>query len=580
MGADGLKECDIIMKGGVTSGLVYPKAILKLSEVYRFRSIGGTSAGAIAAVLTAAAEYNRDGGGFRCIEALPQELRTKLMSLFQPSPPVRALFYAVKAAFLDKQRTKALGWLVAHYWPSLLTGVLLGSLAAGIALSLGNQFAALLLLFIGTAAGALFLLAFVLHTVFVDLRKLDFGFCPGRTQDGYNDAALSDWLAAKIEIAAGRMQENGTQPQTPLTFGDIWGGYDGTGSEEKPVVDLRMMTTNLSIRRPHALPHIDRNHYFKEAEFRGIFPDWVVDYLVANAQAEPSNDALAGYCTFPSPARLPLVVAARMSLSFPILFAAIPLYRIRYPYKDSDGNFIIERMLFSDGGLSSNFPMHFFDALLPTRPTFGISLEAYDERLPNRRVQLPTEAGRGIGLDSIEIASLPAFLVGLVNAAKDWQDRLQSVLPGYRERIASIYLKGEEGGINLNMSAKQIDGLVNFGERCATLMAGESLDPSDESPFEFNEHRWRRYLIAFARVEEALENAQQIWSGTTHFRDFVGTYEPISYHSPKSWRNEAFSRFDAIMSLVAGWGGKSLRSVDNGRNIPRPESALRITPRP
>ena len=30
MGADGLKECDIIMKGGVTSGLVYPKAILKL----------------------------------------------------------------------------------------------------------------------------------------------------------------------------------------------------------------------------------------------------------------------------------------------------------------------------------------------------------------------------------------------------------------------------------------------------------------------------------------------------------------------------------------------------------------------
>ncbi len=35
----GLKECDIIMKGGITSGVVYPKAILKLSGHYCFRSM-------------------------------------------------------------------------------------------------------------------------------------------------------------------------------------------------------------------------------------------------------------------------------------------------------------------------------------------------------------------------------------------------------------------------------------------------------------------------------------------------------------------------------------------------------------
>jgi predicted acylesterase/phospholipase RssA len=57
-----LAECDIIMKGGITSGVVYPKAILRMSKQYRFRSIGGTSAGAIAAVITAAAEHNRNGG--------------------------------------------------------------------------------------------------------------------------------------------------------------------------------------------------------------------------------------------------------------------------------------------------------------------------------------------------------------------------------------------------------------------------------------------------------------------------------------------------------------------------------------
>src|SRR5467141_4181901 len=48
------KNCDLVMKGGVTSGVVYPKAIFELSKEYRFSSIGGTSAGAIAAVATAA----------------------------------------------------------------------------------------------------------------------------------------------------------------------------------------------------------------------------------------------------------------------------------------------------------------------------------------------------------------------------------------------------------------------------------------------------------------------------------------------------------------------------------------------
>jgi hypothetical protein len=418
-----LRECDIIMKGGITSGVVYPKAILELSKNYQFRSIGGTSAGALAAVITAGAEYNRNGGGFKTIAELPTEIRTKLETLFQPSPTVEALFNAAKFGFLERRWVNALGWLLSVYWLPAMTGVLAGALAAAIALNnFENPFAALLLFLIGLVAGVLLLMIVVVRTVFHELKELDFGFCPGRTQPHSINAGPSDWLAAKIEIAAGRMTEGGPWPQAPLTFGDIWRGPDGTGSEEKPVIDLRMMTTNLSMRRPHALPHIDRNHYFKEAEFRRIFPDWIVDYLVANSK-QANDDTPNGYCTFPSPASLPLVVAARMSLSFPILFAAVPIYRLDYPHKDPNGKPIVERMLFSDGGLSSNFPVHFFDALLPNRPTFGISLETYDERDPSRRVQLPMNPHHGIYLDSEEIDSLPSFLVGLVNAAKDWQDR-------------------------------------------------------------------------------------------------------------------------------------------------------------
>ena len=34
------KKCDLVMKGGVTSAVVYPKAISELSKEYHFRASG------------------------------------------------------------------------------------------------------------------------------------------------------------------------------------------------------------------------------------------------------------------------------------------------------------------------------------------------------------------------------------------------------------------------------------------------------------------------------------------------------------------------------------------------------------
>jgi len=50
------------MRGGITSGIVYPRAIAKLADTYNFRSTGGTSAGAIAATATAAAQFGANNG--------------------------------------------------------------------------------------------------------------------------------------------------------------------------------------------------------------------------------------------------------------------------------------------------------------------------------------------------------------------------------------------------------------------------------------------------------------------------------------------------------------------------------------
>jgi predicted acylesterase/phospholipase RssA len=57
---DDLHRCDLVMKGGITSGIVYPPAIIEIATRYRFVNVGGTSAGAIAAAAAAAAEYGRD----------------------------------------------------------------------------------------------------------------------------------------------------------------------------------------------------------------------------------------------------------------------------------------------------------------------------------------------------------------------------------------------------------------------------------------------------------------------------------------------------------------------------------------
>ena len=37
------RSCDVVMKGGITSGVVYPHAICELARTYRFVDVGGTS---------------------------------------------------------------------------------------------------------------------------------------------------------------------------------------------------------------------------------------------------------------------------------------------------------------------------------------------------------------------------------------------------------------------------------------------------------------------------------------------------------------------------------------------------------
>ena len=79
------------------------------------------------------------------------------------------------------------------------------------------------------------------------------------------------------------------------------------------------------------------------------------------------------------------------------------------------------------------------------------------------------KAGKGQWFAIGTITDVVGLARSIFYSAKNWQDTLQSTLPGYRERIVHVYLKPEEGGLNLAMGKQTIDVLVGLGGR-----AGES----------------------------------------------------------------------------------------------------------
>jgi hypothetical protein len=177
-------ECDLVMRGGITSGIVYPRAIAKLAETYNFRSIGGTSAGAIAAAATAAAQFGANNGEdrFRTIYELPKKLaelkddKSTLERLFQPQPGTSRLFSLLMSG-LEREGTfkkilRVVTTGLANYWCYSVAGAvtLIPLLWAANAGGLGGAPRTVLII----AALILGLLTAILGValgVFLDVRK-------------------------------------------------------------------------------------------------------------------------------------------------------------------------------------------------------------------------------------------------------------------------------------------------------------------------------------------------------------------------------------------------------------------------
>lgn len=236
------KDCDMVMKGGITSGVVYPLTIAEVAKTYRLHSIGGASAGAIAACVAAAAEHRRqvagDDGGFRDLAGLPQELGGCLETLFQPTPGLERPF-AVLLAALDPKPGGKIGrilravvrqrvvWFAAGAVLALLAG-LYGLVVMGRLPIAGDDRLRFLVAAIPTLLGAVAagLLAAGVGLGLLVIRRLPangYGLCDGlsNTRPG---TPLTTWLTLLINRVAGLPADPAAlddESFVPLTVGDL-----------------------------------------------------------------------------------------------------------------------------------------------------------------------------------------------------------------------------------------------------------------------------------------------------------------------------------------------------------------------
>jgi hypothetical protein len=578
------RTCDIIMKGGITSGIVYPKAVSRLALEYRFRAIGGTSAGALAAAATAAAEYGRlhgTGTSFGELENLPETLAkeaapgagSRLFHLFQPQPRTARLFRALTAGIRGERGLGGffLATVRSYAFPGLLgaAAVLLLPALAGTSGLLGWLPWALLAL---VGAGAA-----ISRALFRDLReKIPANYYGLSTGMGGRDA-LTPWLHDLLQRLAGKPNDE------PLTFGDLW-GKDPARKE----IDLQMMTTCLTRGRPYRLPfaeHEERLFYFRRKDLDSLFPKDVVDWMVEHGrpQSAPRDDDEV--LPMPLGKDLPVVVATRMSLSFPLLISAVPLQAIDYTRREREPR--PEPCWFSDGGIASNFPVHFFDAPLPGWPTFAINLR-YFEETPAKRVVMPQRNQDELAdsFHRFEKRGLVGFLRASFDAMQNWQDNAQAKLPGFRDRIAHVCLGPDEGGLNLDMPEAKVRGIAESGLLAGVLLS-RRFKPGSRARLNWDNHRWVRFRSMMASLEEMLEKLgprlapdfEPPQPGDVNYAALIArpTDELPSYAwDSRAQRDEALSAVKHLVRLAAAWAEAEVKLADGA---PRPMPELRARPR-
>lgn len=439
------------------------------------------------------------------------------------------------------------------------------------------------------------------------------------------DRSLVPWLGDCLSQLAGLADGE------VLRFGHLWAGLGYTqarvtpraadrerwesmsGHTDQRLVNLELITTDLTRQRPYRFPlqacDLDDPvqlwlclDQLRTGEFQ-FFPDPVLAALAEGPSRTVVDRSGVERVLHPLPPPwdLPVIFAVRLSMSLPGLFQAVPLYRIvqQPPVEDDLGRRILDRgtplpppgsgpevaeeLWFSDGGITSNFPVHFFDSPLPRWPTVSLNLGKHPESQPMQDVWLPRD------FDVVPLRAEPlsdsglSFAGAILSTARTWRDKMQSAMPGYRNRIAQVRTRPDEGGTNLFMDREVIASMALRG-----ALAGARLRVRFADEAQWDRFRWLRLRVALSNLEglrrgaaqrrgfyaDALSGPDWVQALAQRFPDRpVGV--PVPWYCPPAEFWPAAPRL--LETFAAGYtpgpGPNALTT-----NVPLPEPALRQVP--
>lgn len=455
--------------------------------------------------------------------------------------------------------TSAYGVPVARIGRPLAVGVGLVALVVLLAVLRPPLYAAALL--VGLAATLLVAVVLVraVAAYLARLRTHAYGLVPGATPSRSRnlldvlagvpaptvDLSLIPWLTQCLNALAG------LGPRQVLRFGHLWAGPEFEARRAAPsaddrrawermstapdecLVNLQLMTTDLTRQRPFRFPlqpWADQNPeqlWVCVEQLRSgdsaMFTEEVLAALEAteSRQVHDQQGEPRILHRLPQPWDLPVIFAVRISMALPALFEGVRMYRIlpRVAAQDDLGRTLLDggsplvlsgslevaqELWFSDGGITSNFPVHFFDNPLPRWPTVSLNLGTHPDDAPHTDVWLPQDW---------EQLTAPAAAIGpagfsyagaVFNTALNWRDSLQSALPGYRNRTAQVRTGAGEGGNNLFMSREIVASMALRG-----ALAGARLRTRFSDSSHWDRFRWLRLRTAMNNLEASRVSVQR-----------------------------------------------------------------------
>jgi len=224
-----------------------------------------------------------------------------------------------------------------------------------------------------------------------------------------NAKRLGVWFGGLLDEVAG------LDAGDHLTFGHLWYGRPPTKADGeqrpdesvkfpgRPRINLEMVSTCISHGRPYTFPTGKNTFYYERNVLETYLHPDIVATMVRNKRgmgaSNLTDEEISPYVRMPVDRDLPVVLAARMSLAFPILLTAVKLGAIDFSKaaRADTPKLLPEPCWFADGGPSSNFPIHLFDSPLPRWPTFAVKsrvVSARRERLSSeRRISKRLDAG-------------------------------------------------------------------------------------------------------------------------------------------------------------------------------------------